>query len=82
LPAIIRLVAQEGKELACNAGSAGNPGSIPELVFSPGEFRGQRCLVDCSPLGLKELDKMEQPTLLRKTTQIKHDLLYFHHNLL
>ena len=75
-------MAQEGKEPACNAGNAGNPGSIPELVFSPGEFRGQRCLVDCSPLGLKVLDTTEQPTLLRKTTQIKHDLLHFYRNLL
>ena len=31
----------------------------PILVFSPGEFHGQRSLVGCSPWGRKELDRTE-----------------------
>ena len=54
----------DGRESACNAGDLG---SIPELgrspgevnvypVFVPGEFHGQRKLVDYSLWGYKESD--------------------------
>ena len=56
----------DGKESACNVG---DPGSIPGLgrssgewewiptpVFRPGEFHRQRSLAVCSPWGLKESD--------------------------
>ena len=61
------------KESACNVGDLG---SIPGLgrslgegngnppVFLPGEFHGQRSLVGYSPLGPRELDTTERPTLL------------------
>ena len=32
----------------------------PIPVFLPGEFHGQRSLVDCGPWGCKELDTAEQ----------------------
>ena len=35
----------------------------PTPVFLPGEFHGQRSLVDCSPWGCKELDMTEQLTV-------------------
>ena len=57
----------DGKESACNAG---HPGLIPGLgrfpwrkewlptpVFLPGEFHGQRILVNYSPGGHKDLNK-------------------------
>ena len=37
---------------------------LPTVVFSPGEFYGQRSLVGYSPWAYKELDKTEQLTLL------------------
>ena len=59
----------DGKEYSYNAG---DPGSIPRSgrfpwrkewlptpVFSPGEFHGQRNLVDYSPWGRKESDTTE-----------------------
>ena len=57
----------EDKVSACNAG---DPGSIPGLipwrrewqptpVFLPGEFHGQRSLVDYSPWCCKESDMTE-----------------------
>ena len=63
------LYSLDGKESAC---SAGDPGSIPGSgrssgegngntpAFSPGESRGQRSLVGCSPWGHKEWDTTEQ----------------------
>ena len=55
----------DGEEFICNAGDLGsNPGLgripcrrewQPTPVFLPGEFRGQRSLVDYSPWGHKEL---------------------------
>ena len=57
-----------GKESACNAGAAGDVGSIPGQedplqesmtttpVFLPGESHGQRSLVGYSPWGCKESD--------------------------
>ena len=41
----------DGKESACHVG---DPGSIPRLERSPGEFRGQKSLVSYSPWGHKE----------------------------
>ena len=38
-------------------------GNEPTPVFLPGEFCGQRSLVGYSPWGLKESDRIEQPTL-------------------
>ena len=38
----------------------GDSGSIPGLGRFPGEFHGQRSLVDYSPWGQKELDITEQ----------------------
>ena len=71
----ISLVAQEVKKSVCNAGVAGDPGSIPWVrkipwrrewqptpVFLPGEFRGQRSLRGYSPLGHKDVDRTERPT--------------------
>ena len=37
---------------------------LPTPVFSPGEFYGQRSLAGYSPWGCKELDTIEQLTLL------------------
>ena len=61
-----------GKEPACNAGDAGDMGSIPGVrkipwrrawqpipVFLPGEFHGQRSLAGYSPWGHKESDLTE-----------------------
>ena len=63
----------DGKESACNPG---NPGSISGLgrspggrkwqstsIFLPGEFHGQRSLVDYSPWGCKQSDTTEWLTL-------------------
>ena len=50
----------DSKESACNAG---DPGSIPELGRSPGEFHGQSSLADYSPWGCKESDMTERLTL-------------------
>ena len=63
----------DGKESACNAGAAGDVGSIPGSgrfpggrswqftpVFLPGESRGQRSLVGYSLWGCKELDMTEE----------------------
>ena len=61
----------DGKESAC---FAGNPGSIPGTgryprkgngypSFLPGQFHGQRSVVDYSPWGRKESDTTEQLTL-------------------
>ena len=60
----------DGKESACHAG---DPGLIPELgrspeggkwlpnpVFLPGEFYGQRSLVGYSPWGRRESDTTER----------------------
>ena len=60
-----------GKESTCNAGDAGDMGSIPglgrflgrehgnPLQFLPGESHGQRSLVDYSPWDQEELDTTE-----------------------
>ena len=60
-----------GKESACNAGNAGNPGSIPawadpleeematHSVILPGESQGQSSLVGYSTKGSKALDTTE-----------------------
>ena len=61
-----------GKEFTCNAGSAGNVGSIPASGRSPegghgnplqlflsGKSHGQRSLVGYSPRGRKESDMTE-----------------------
>ena len=59
-----------GKEPACNAGEPGSvPGSVRKIpwrrewqatpVFLPGEFHGQRSLVDYGPWGHKESDTTE-----------------------
>ena len=63
----------DGKECICNAGDLGSiPGSgrslgegngNPTPVFLPGEFHGQRSLVDYSPWGHKESDMTERLTL-------------------
>ena len=58
----------DGKEPTYNGGDLGSiPGSgrSPRggrgtLVFSPGEFRGQRSLAGYSPCGHKESDTTEQ----------------------
>ena len=58
----------DGKESAC---IAGNPGSIPGTgryprkgngypSFLPGQFHGQKSVVDYSPWGRKESDTTEQ----------------------
>jgi len=60
------------KNLPANAGDAGDIGSVPGLgrspgggkwqptpVFLPGEFHGQRSLLDYSPWGLKESEMTE-----------------------
>ena len=57
----------DGKESACSAGDLGliprrgDPLEkwLPTPVFSPGEFHGQRSLVDYSPWGHKESDTTE-----------------------
>ena len=56
-----------GVESTCNAGNAGlipglggSPGGKeeqPTPVFLPGEFHGQRTLVDYNPFNCKESDK-------------------------
>ena len=64
------LVAQDGKEYACNAGELSSiHGKIPwrrewlpTPVFLPGQFHGQRSLVGYSPWGRKELDTAERLT--------------------
>ena len=61
-----------GKESTCNAGDAGDVGSIPGWgrspgrrawkttpVFLPGESHGQKSLAGYSPWGLKESDTTE-----------------------
>ena len=61
-----------GKESTCNAGVAGDVGSIPglgrfpwrrewqpTLIFLPGESHGQRSLAGYSPLGHRESDMTE-----------------------
>ena len=61
------------KNLPANAGDARDAGLIPELgrlllrrkwqsppVFLPGNSRGQRSLMGCSPWGQEELDMTEQ----------------------
>ena len=59
----------DGKESTCNAGDLGSipwVGKIPQRrawqptpIFLPGEFHGQRSLVDYSPGCCKELDTSE-----------------------
>ena len=59
----------DDKESACNAGELGSDpwvGRIPRrtellltLIFLPGEFHGQRSLVNNSSWGHKELDMTE-----------------------
>ena len=62
-----------GKESTCNAGDAGDVGSIPGLGRYPGgghgnplqyscleNPHGQRSLAGCSPRGHKELDTAER----------------------
>ena len=62
----------DSKESVCNEGDLGSiPGVGRSLgegngnppVFLPGEFHGQRSLVDYSPLGPRESDMTEQLTL-------------------
>ena len=64
------LFSSVGKESTCNAGDAGDRGSIPRLgssprawqpipVFFPGESHGQRVLADYSPWGHKESEMTE-----------------------
>ena len=67
-------VAQWVKKPPANAGNEGDEGLITGQedlleegmatppVFLPGEFHGQRSLVDCSPWGCKELDMTERLT--------------------
>ena len=71
----------DDKEPACNAG---NPGLIPGLerspreggewqltpVFLPGEFHGQRSLMDYSPCDHKESDTTERLTLSRWVVEV------------
>ena len=65
-----------GKEFDCNAGAAGDLGSIPGLGRSPAGGHGnplqysclenpcgQRSLADCSPWGHKEMDMAEKCTM-------------------
>ena len=63
--------ASDGKESAYNAGDLGSiSGSgrkipwgrewLPTPVFLPGELRGQRSLVGCSPWGLKKSKRTER----------------------
>ena len=59
----------DSKEPSCNAGELSSvPGWgrfpwrrkwQPTPVFLPGQFHGQRSLVDCSPWSRKELDMTE-----------------------
>ena len=59
----------DGKESACNAGGLGlipGLGRLPSrrerlltLVFLPGEFHGQRSLVDYNPWGRRESNTAE-----------------------
>ena len=65
-----------GKNLPANAGDSRDSGLIPGSgrtpevgstwqwqpapVFLPGEFHGQRSLVDCNPWGHRESDTTEQ----------------------
>ena len=45
---------------------------LPTAVFLPGEFHGQRRLVDYSPRGPKESDTTEQLTLLLSMSLFDH----------
>ena len=59
------------KESACNAGDAGDLGSILGLGRSPGESHGQRSLGGYSPWGHKKLDmteSIEQACTCKMTT--------------
>ena len=66
-------IGSDGKESTCNAGDLGSvpglgtfPGEgngYPLQYFFPGEFHGQRSLVDYSPWDHKESDTTEQLTL-------------------
>ena len=65
----------DSKEPACNAGELSSvPGWgrfpwrrkwPPNPVFLPGQFHGQRSLVDCSPWSRKELDMTEWLSLFQ-----------------
>ena len=79
------LIVEMVKKSACNAGDPGLiPGSgrmefppwrrelLPTAVFLPGEFHGQRRLVDYSPQGPKESDTTEQLTLLLSMSLFDH----------
>jgi len=75
-----------GKESACNAGDAGDVGSIPgsrksrgrkwqpNPVFLPEKSHGQRSLAGYSPRGHKESDMSEHAHVLET-------LLYLHSSL-
>ena len=87
------------KNLAANAGDRRQegwiPGSgrspregdwLPTPVFLPGEFQGQKSLVDYSPWGCKESDTTKHLTLTIDTSQdltitkiLKLKLPYFGH---
>ena len=86
----------DGKEFACSLRDLGSiPGSgrspregdwLPTPVFLPGEFQGQKSLVDYSPWGCKESDTTEHLTLTIDTSQdltitkiLKLKLPYFGH---
>ena len=77
----------DGKDPAC---IAGNPGSIPGSgrhpgegngysALLPGQFRGQRSMVDYSPWGHKESDITEQLTRSHQPT-VAQSILPFHLN--
>ena len=66
----------DGKEYTCNAGHHG-VGKItwrrewlPTSVFFPGEFHGQRTLVEYSPWGHKELNMTEQLSIIDYSLKI------------
>ena len=74
-----------GKEFTCNAGSAGNVGSIPALGRSPeggygnplqlflsGKSHGQRSLVGYSPWGRKESDTTERLSTAHTCTHVNY----------
>ena len=91
-----------GNESACTAGDVGEAGSVPGLgkmpwrkkwqptpVFLPGEFHGQRSLMDFSPWNGKESDTIEHSrahlNILHAWSSFSHQvptvaLLWTHYN--
>ena len=76
-----------GKESACDAGTAGDIGSIPGSARSPGEgngnqlqellpgkFHGQRSLVGYSPCGCKESDTTERLHFTSLHKELSHNV--------